>query len=75
MMKKPITAELIFRLVSYTTAGIISAVGIMVLGGFIIPEYVPQNFRIMMGTVMLVYGAYRIAMLTMKRRRAHDADE
>ena len=74
-MKRSFNPESIFRLVSYATALVVSAVGIMVLGGFIMPAYVPQNFRIMLGAVMLVYGAYRIAMLRMKRRKVDDAQE
>lgn len=74
-MKASFNAESMFRLVSYITATIISAVGILVLTGFIMPEYVPQNFRIMLGTVMLIYGVYRIAMLRMKRRRTEDAED
>ena len=74
-MKASFTAESMFRLVSYTTALIVSAVGIMVLTGAIMPEYVPQNFRIMLGSIMLIYGVYRIAMLRMKRRKTDDAEE
>ena len=74
-MKRPFTAESMFRMVSYATGLIVSSVGIMVLGGFLMPEYVPQNFRIMLGAVMLIYGVYRIAMLRMKRRKADDHEE
>jgi len=74
-MKSPVTAETILRLVSYMTAAVVFTVGIKVLSGFIVPAYVPENYRIMMGTVMAVYGVYRVVMLRIKKRQVKNAEE
>ena len=62
------TAQLIVRLVSYVTASVVLVVGIVILAGALLPAYVPTNYRIIAGVVMILYGTYRIAMIWMKQR-------
>ena len=68
-------AETILRIVSYTTASTLLATGIVVLTGFFMPTYIPDNFRITLGIVIVLYGIYRIVMLGIKRRNERDAKE
>ncbi|MBI1806116.1 MAG: hypothetical protein HYR76_03565 [Ignavibacteria bacterium] len=64
-----IAAQTILIVVSYITASAILIVGIIVLTGFIIPSYVPENYRIIMGVAMVLYGVYRLTMLRIKQRK------
>ena len=61
-------AQSIVRITSYITAGLILVVGIIVLTGFSLPDTVPVNFRIILGSMMVLYAAYRIVMVSTKKR-------
>jgi len=61
-------AQSIVRITSYITAGLILVVGIIVLTGFSLPDTVPVNFRIILGSMMVLYAAYRIVMVSIKKR-------
>ena len=61
-------AQSIIRIASYITAGLILVVGIIVLTGFSLPDTVPVNFRIILGSMMVLYAAYRIVMVSIKKR-------
>jgi hypothetical protein len=65
-----VVAQLIFRIISFVTAGLILVVGIFILAGPMVPSYVPSNYRIILGCVMILYGSYRIVMIWMKQRNA-----
>lgn len=68
-------AQVIFRIISLLTAGLILVVGIFILAGPMMPAYVPVNYRIILGIVMIVYGSYRIIMIWMKQRNARQHEE
>jgi len=61
-------AQLIIRITSYITAGLILVVGIVVLAGYSLPDSIPTNFRIILGSMMVLYAAYRIIMISVKKR-------
>ncbi|MBI4549287.1 MAG: hypothetical protein HY707_15010 [Ignavibacteriae bacterium] len=69
------TAQGILRIVSYTTASLILVLGIIILFGFFLPSYVPSDFRIMLGIVMVLYGIYRVSILWIKQRSERHYDE
>jgi len=49
---------------------------IIILTGELLPSYIPDNYRTIMGAVMILYGTYRLAMLYIKERarRRFDAN-
>lgn len=61
-------AQSIVRITSYITAGLILVVGIVILTGYSIPDTVPANFRIILGSMMVLYAVYRIVMISIKKR-------
>jgi len=61
-------AQSIVRVTSYITAGLILVVGLVILTGYSIPETVPTNFRIILGSMMVLYAVYRIVMVSIKKR-------
>jgi cytochrome c biogenesis protein CcdA len=69
-----VNPELILRIISYVTASFILVLGIIVVGGFFLPDYVPLNFRIILGVIMIIYGLYRIAMIHFRRRNVRDQE-
>ncbi|MBA4312760.1 MAG: hypothetical protein C0417_09035 [Chlorobiaceae bacterium] len=68
-------ASLILRIVTYVTAGSILIMGIIILTGFLLPSHIAPSFRIMMGIMMIVYGIYRIVIITIKNRRKDETEE
>ena len=67
-------AQSIFRFASYVTASLVLMLGVIIVTG-LMPAYVPTNFRIIVGSVMIIYGAYRIVILTLKQRDAKGLEE
>ncbi len=49
-------------------------VGVLVMGGFLVPRYFPEQYRVIMGAVVFLYGAYRFA-LTYFRNKPYNSDE
>ena len=68
------SAQLILRIVGSITAGLVLIVGIIVLTGSLIPSSVPENYRVVLGIVMVIYGTYRIVMIWMKKRQERNKD-
>ena len=68
------SAQLILRIVGSITAGLVLIVGIIVLTGSLIPSSVPENYRVVLGIVMVIYGTYRIVMIWMKQRQERNKD-
>lgn len=69
-------AETILRIVSYTTASLILLVGLGVLTGLLFPRPLGENnFQIILGIMMIVYGSYRIIMLLIKNRNERKKDK
>lgn len=62
-------AQSLLRVVNYMTASTVLIVGAVFLSGYLVPGYVPSNFRIIMGSVMILYGIYRLVMTRMKEQR------
>ncbi len=44
------------------------AVGILVMIGYLVPRYVPEDYRIIMGAVVFLYGAYRFTITYLRRK-------
>ncbi len=68
------SAQLILRIVGSITAGLVLIVGIIILTGSLMPSSVPENYRVVLGIVMVVYGTYRVVMIWMKQRQERNKD-
>jgi hypothetical protein len=68
--------QFILNIVGGVTAGMVLILGIVILTGELLPSYIPDNYRTILGVVMIMYGTYRLAMLYLKERarRRFDAD-
>lgn len=68
-------AQSILRKLSYTTASIVMLMGGVFLTGFFLPSYIPDNFRMIMGVVMIIYGIYRVTMLRVKEKQDQERSD
>ncbi len=60
---------------SYAMAVIFLAMGSYILFFFPQEFNVPENFRLMFGAVVFLYGVYRIVSLRIKQRQSTDDEE
>ena len=60
--------QTIVTTVGYVTAGIVLLAGIAIIVGLVLPAYVPDNYRIIVGIVLFIYGVYRSVMLWIKQK-------
>jgi cyanate permease len=67
--------QIVIRIFGYFVATASFFVGIAVIVGFILPAYIPEQFRIVVGVVMVLYGIYRTTMLLIKQRYAKNSEE
>lgn len=44
-------------------------VGVLVVAGFLVPRHLPDQFRVVMGIVVFLYGAYRFSITFFQRQR------
>jgi hypothetical protein len=49
-------------------------VGVLVMAGSLVPRYFPEQYRVVIGAVVFLYGAYRFA-LTYFRNKPYKNDE
>ena len=59
----------VMRYIAYTAAVIFILFGIAILAGYFIKESVPQQFRIMAGIVLILYGAFRLIITYFKKNQ------
>lgn len=62
-------AAAILNIVNYSIAALISCAGIGVLAGLLLPTYVPENIRTILGIMFILYGLFRGATTWMKQQQ------
>ncbi len=66
---------IIFRIVSYVLGTTFFLVGLIFLIGWFVPPYIPENFRFMLGALMILWGIYRIAMTRFRAKQLERHEE
>ncbi|MEI7906532.1 MAG: hypothetical protein WCI84_04170 [Bacteroidota bacterium] len=64
----------IFLYFGYFMAGLFFVLGVYVLFLFPAGLHVPENFRVMFGVVLLLYGFYRFISLRIKQRQTDEEE-
>jgi hypothetical protein len=62
---------LIFRYTILVVSVAAMVVGVLIIVGLLVPRNFPEEFRVIMGIVIVLYGAYRF-MITVYRRTERD---
>lgn len=58
----------------YAVSSAAMVVGVLVMMGNLVPRYFPANYRVVIGAVVFLYGAYRFGITYVRSRRV-DGDE
>jgi hypothetical protein len=69
---KPIDISVIL---GYILAAVFFAFGVVVVSGIAIPDYVPKEFRLTIGVVLLLWGIYRFVLTRTKSNDAEGSDK
>lgn len=59
-------SQTLLTVVGFVTAGAVLLVGVAIVTGMLWPSYIPDNSRLLVGIVMIIYGVYRTVMLFVK---------
>jgi hypothetical protein len=68
-------AATILSIVGYAIAVSIFCAGIAVLAGWLMPSYVPENIRIILGVMFVLYGVFRGTTTWLKQKQARQFAE
>jgi len=63
------------RIFGYVVATSVGLVGIAVTAGLLLPKYIPDNFRTLLGIVFILYSIFRIVTLRMSQKQKEITDE
>ena len=73
-MMSGVTFDSVLVFVSVAISSLILAVGLWLLGGWYLADFWPANIRYAAGTVMALYGIYRIVTARKRLRALGDRD-
>lgn len=59
----------ILNVVVMVLAAAVMAVGLLAILGMLIPVYIPEQYRIIMGVVVFLYGLYRFVLSYFRLQR------
>lgn len=62
----------IFRYTVLVVSGMAMILGVLVMVGVLIPRYFPENYAIIMGAVIFLYGAYRFVITYYRPRQRRE---
>ena len=61
--------------IGYTAGVLFVMLGIAVMVTDLFPTYINEQVKIIFGVVMILYGLYRLVIITIKNRRADEEEE
>lgn len=61
------TVAKFLRYFGYAASTMLSLLGVLIIVGLLIPSYVPSNFRVVLGVVLVLYGIFRFVSLRFKK--------
>ena len=67
--------DLLFKILGFTTATLVILAGIGILVGFLLPASLSENYRLLLGVIMIVYGIVRASTLWIKKRNVQPPNE
>lgn len=59
--------QMVFRYTILAISGCAMIVGVLVMFGLLVPRNFPEQYGVLMGVVVFLYGAYRFAITYFKR--------
>jgi hypothetical protein len=57
----------VFRYTILTVSGLAMIAGILIMAGVLVPRNLPEQYGVLIGVVVFLYGAYRFAIAFFRR--------
>ena len=70
-----IDVVVVLRYMAYVVSGAAMAIGAMAMMGFLIPKRFPENYRVVFGAVVFLYGAYRFVLTYIRSKELRRNEE
>jgi len=70
-----IKAEKILNSFGYIVATLVILMGTVIIAGLLVPVYIPNQFRYLLGIVFILYGIFRIVTLWTKSQQEKDYED
>ena len=65
----------VLTILSYATSSLILLIGVVLVTGWYLPDRVPENYRLTLGVIMILYSIYRIWLIRTRGLRKGDEGE
>jgi sterol desaturase/sphingolipid hydroxylase (fatty acid hydroxylase superfamily) len=65
----------VLRYSGLTLSAAAMVVGTLVMIGLLVPRYFPEQYRVIVGVVVFLYGAYRFVMIYFRHKLIHRDEE
>lgn len=60
-------ARKVLRYLGYAVSTTLFLTGILIIAGYLVPSYIPSNFRVLFGVVLVLYGVFRFVSLRVRK--------
>ncbi len=64
----------VLKYVGLAVSALAMVIGVLAMAGVLVPRYFPEQYRVVIGAVVFLYGAYRFVVLYY-RNKPLDSDE
>ena len=65
----------LLRYTALALSALAMVVGAMVITGYLVPKYFPEQYRVVIGAVVFLYGAYRFVIVLFRGRGTRHDEE
>jgi hypothetical protein len=62
----------VLRIVVLVISAAVMLVGVLVMVGMLVPRYFPDEYRVIVGAVVFLYGCYRFVLTYYRQRRREE---
>jgi hypothetical protein len=62
----------VLRIVIRVISVAVMLVGVMAMAGLLVPVYFPDEYRLILGAVVFLYGLYRFVLTFSRQRRSEE---
>lgn len=62
----------VVRIVILVISAAVMLVGILAMAGMLVPRYFPDEYRVIVGAVVFLYGLYRFVLAYYRERRKEE---
>jgi hypothetical protein len=62
----------VLRIVILVISVAVMVVGVLAMVGLLVPVYFPQEYRLIVGAVVFLYGLYRFVLTVSRQRRSEE---